>query len=218
MENVSGKKMEEIINKINKYLEENFNNNGKFRAKLVGTPRITISIIRKTVSSQMSSIVFSILAVAVIVSLLFASITAGFICVLPLLFTIGINFGVMGYFGHPLNIATAMISSIAIGIGVDYSIHFLSRYKEEIKKGKNKVEALIVTAETAGQGIFFNAITLILGFGVLLFSSFRAISTFGYLVSLTMLISSLASLTIIPAILRLINCKFLMRKNKKIKN
>jgi len=218
MKNVGGKKMEETIDKINKYLEENFNNNGKFRAKLVGMPRVVISLIRKTVSSQMSSIVFSILAVAAIVSLLFTSTTAGFICVLPLLFTIGINFGVMGYFGNSLNIATAMISSIAIGIGVDYSIHFLSRYKEEIKKGKNKVEALIVTAETAGQGIFFNAITLILGFGVLLFSSFRAISTFGYLVSLTMLISSLASLTVIPAILRLISCKFLMRKNKKIKN
>jgi len=215
MENVGGKEMEEIIDKINKYLEENFNNNGKFRAKLVGMPRIVISLIRKTVSSQMSSIVFSILAVAAIVSLLFTSITAGFICVLPLLFTIGINFGVMGYFGNSLNIATAMISSIAIGIGIDYSIHFLSRYKEEIKKGKNKVEALVVTAETAGQGIFFNAITLILGFGVLLFSSFRAISTFGYLVSLTMLISSLASLTVIPAILSLISCKILTRKTRR---
>ena len=109
----------------------------------------------------------------------------------------------MGYFGISLDVATATISSIAIGIGIDYAIHFISRYQREIKDKKGKREALIITTKTAGRGIFFNAITLILGFGVLLLSSFHAIFVFGYLICLIMAISSVASLTVIPAILRL---------------
>jgi len=202
LKNIGSKKLKAIINKIEDYLEKNFNKEG-FQTKLVGMPKITIRLMEKIFDSQIKSLILSIGVVAAIVSLLFTSLTAGLLCSLPLIFTVGINFGLMGYFGIPLDVATAMIASIAIGIGVDYSIHFISRYIKEMKEGKNKVEALIITTRTTGQGIFFNAVTLILGFGVLLLSSFYAISIFGYLVSLTMLISSVAALTLIPAILRI---------------
>ena len=158
----------------------------------------------------------SIVIVTAIVSILFSSIATGLLCALPLMFTIGINFGLMGYLGISLDVATAMIASIAIGIGIDYSIHFISRYAKEVKRGKDKVEALTITTSTAGRGIFFNAVTLILGFGVLLFSSFYAISIFGYLISLTMLISSLAALTLIPAVLRVTRIGSKRRDKKSI--
>jgi len=202
LKNIGSKKLKTIINKIEDYLGKNFNKEG-FQTKLVGMPKITMRLMEKILDSQIKSLILSIGVVAVIVSLLFTSLTAGLLCSLPLIFTVGINFGLMGYFGIPLDVATAMIASIAIGIGVDYSIHFISRYIKEMKEGKNKVEALIITTRTTGRGIFFNAVTLILGFGVLLLSSFYAISIFGYLVSLTMLISSVAALTLIPAILRI---------------
>jgi len=201
LKNIGSKDLKSIVDKIDSYLENNFNDKG-FRARLVGMPKIMIRVMEKILDSQIRSLILSIVIVVVIVSLLFASVTTGLLCALPLIFTVGINFGLMGYFGIPLDVATAMIASIAIGIGIDYSIHFIRRYYKEIKKEKDKVEALTITTSTAGRGIFFNAVTLILGFGVLLLSSFYAVSIFGYLVSLTMLISSLAALTIIPAILR----------------
>jgi len=201
LQNIGSKKLETTVDKIDSYLEKNFNDEG-FRAKLVGMPKIMMRIMDRILNSQIRSLILSIVIVVVIVSLLFTSITTGLLCALPLIFTVGINFGLMGYFGISLDVATAMIASIAIGIGVDYSIHFVSRYDKEIKKGKSKVEAITITTGTTGRGIFFNAVTLILGFGVLLFSSFYATTVFGYLISLTMLVSSLAALTIIPAVLR----------------
>ncbi len=98
------------------------------------------------------------------------------------------NFGVMGYLGIPLDVATAMIASIAIGIGVDYSIHFVSRYRKEMRGTQDKSEALVTATKTTGRGISFNAITLTLGFGVLLFSSFYFMTVFGFLLALSMLI------------------------------
>jgi len=201
LKNVSSKKSETIVNKIDSYLENNFNSEG-FETKLVGMPKIMIRLMEKIFDSQIRSLILSIVIVVVIVSLLFSSVATGLLCALPLMFTIGTNFGLMGYFGISLDVATAMIASIAIGIGIDYSIHFISRYTKEVKQGKSKVEALTITTSTAGRGIFFNAVTLILGFAVLLFSSFYAITIFGYLISLTMLVSSLAALTLIPAVLR----------------
>ena len=214
IESVSSKKTETIVDKIDSYLENNFNSEG-FETKLVGTPKVMMRLMEKILDSQMRSLVLSIIIVVVIVSLLFASIATGLLCALPLFFTVGINFGLMGYSGIPLDVATAMIASIAIGIGVDYSIHFVSRYNKEMKRGKDKVEALTITTSTTGRGIFFNAVTLMLGFAVLLLSSFYAITIFGLLISLTMLISSLAALTLIPAVLRLtrIGSKGMMKKS-----
>jgi len=217
VESVSSKESETIVDEIDSYLEENFNSEG-FKTKLVGMPKIMIRLMEKIFDSQIRSLILSIVIVIVIVSLLFSSIATGLLCALPLMFTIGINFGLMGYSGISLDVATAMIASIAIGIGIDYSIHFISRYTKEVKvkQGKSKVEALTITTSTAGRGIFFNAVTLILGFGVLLFSSFYAISIFGYLISLTMLISSLAALTLIPAVLRVTRIGSKRRDKKSI--
>ena len=201
LENISGEKLRGLIKEIDSYLEENFNEKG-FYAKLVGMPKIVIRLMTKIFESQIRSLLTSIVVVSIIVSLLFGSLTMGLLCCLPLILTVVVNFGLMGYLNIPLDVATAMIASVAIGIGVDYSIHFISRYRREVKENKDKKEALINTTQTAGKGIFINAITLIFGFGILLFSSFYGISIFGYLVSLTMLVSCVSSLTIIPAILR----------------
>ncbi len=204
--NVSTHKLKDTISKIEEYLTGNFDAD-KFNVKLVGMPKVTLHLMSRILNSQISSLFYSIIIVLIIVSVIFVSLKIGLICILPLLLTIGINFGIMGYFGIPLDVATATISSIALGIGIDYAIHFISRYRREMKDKKDKTEALIVATKTAGRGIFFNAVTLILGFGVLLFSSFHAIFVFGYLICLIMAISSVVSLTVIPAILKLTKIK-----------
>ena len=113
----------------------------------------------------------------------------------------GINFGIMGFAGLPLDAVTSMISSVAIGIGVDYAIHYISRYRWEAAAGQGNAAALRITGTSAGRAILFNALALITGFLVLVFSHFRAIGVFGLLISAAMIVSSLAALLVIPLLL-----------------
>ncbi|HBG01239.1 MAG TPA: hypothetical protein DDW87_06675, partial [Firmicutes bacterium] len=126
------------------------------------------------------------------------------ISLLPLLFTVLINFGIMGIAGLPLDAITSIIASLAIGIGVDYAVHYISRYRLELADGHDVVTSLRRAGSTAGRGIIFNALALIIGFLVLVFSHFRAIAVFGYLISTTMIVSCLAALLVIPLVINII--------------
>ena len=210
IENTASTNIKGMITKIESYIEHKVAQQGDLTSRVIGTPKVIYRIMERFVSTQISSFLTSIIAVAVIVSLLMGSLLSGLIAVIPLLFTVGINFGIMGYGGIPLDAVTTMIASIAIGIGVDYSIHYLSRYRREIRSGKSQQEAIISTAYSAGRGIFFNALTLVLGFIILVFSQFRAIDIFGLLIAMTMLTSSLASLTIVPAVVSLLPRKVVL--------
>lgn len=212
IENMGSGELKKVIDKIEGYVENKFAGEEDLEVKVVGLPKVMLRLMDRFIASQISSLVTSVVTVGIIVALLMGSWLAGLVSILPLVLTVGINFGIMGYSGIPLDAVTTMIASIAIGIGVDYSIHYLSRYRNEIRNGKSQDEAIAITSATAGRGIFFNALTLILGFGILIFSHFRAIDVFGYLIALTMLISSLASLTVIPGILRLMPARAILRK------
>jgi len=215
IKNMNSAELKKVDQVIEEYVVDNYSDSDLYEVKVVGLPRVMLRLMDRFMSSQKTSLITSIITVGVIVALLMGSWSAGLISMLPLLLTVGINFGIMGFADIPLDAVTTMIASISIGIGVDYSIHYISRYRSEIKAGKSRVESIASTSATAGRGIFFNALTLILGFGILIFSHFRAIDVFGYLIALTMIISSLASLTIVPAILRLIPARIILRKNAK---
>ena len=120
----------------------------------------------------------------------------------------------MGWFKMPLDIASAMIDSIAIGVGIDYAIHFFNRYKEELTIGKSVEEALKISISNAGQAIFYNAAAVGLGFLVLIFASMPMMGSFGWLIALTMFFSSTASMTVLPALLFLYG----RRRERKIEN
>src|SRR5690606_1224130 len=137
----------------------------------------------------------------VIVSLLMRSVSLGLFSMIPLIFTVVVNFGIMGFAGLPLDAVTSMISSVAIGIGVDYAVHYISRYRWELERGQDSAVALRLTSRSAGRAIIYNALALVVGFLVLVFSHFRAIAVFGLLISAAMIVSSLAALLVIPLLL-----------------
>ena len=141
--------------------------------------------------------------------ILFRSPIAGIIAAIPLALSILILFGLMGLFYIELNIATAILSSIMIGVGVDYTIHFLWRYREERKNGLDYVEAVKATLTTTGRGIIFNAFSVIVGFTVLLFSSFLPVQFFGFLVVVSILACLIGALVLVPALCLILKPKFL---------
>ncbi len=156
---------------------------------------------RLVVQSQFRSFSVSLVLVILIVTLTFRSFKLGVYSVFPLIVPIVFNFGIMGISGIQLNAATAIIASLAIGIGIDYSIHFLSRYRHEIALRNDVKRAIDVSLKTSGRAILYNALTVAAGFLVLIPSNFIIISQLGILVALVMITTSLASITILPAML-----------------
>jgi len=187
-----------LVTSIETYLDTRLGEG--LHGEMVGTTRLQHRMTTQLVASQLISLGTSVVIAAAIVALLMGSMVAGLIAALPLVFAIVVNFGTMGIAGMTLNIATAMISSITIGIGIDYAIHFVSRFRAETRAGRNASEAIAETASTSGQAIVHNAIAVIAGFIVLLFSVFSAFKSFGGLISLSMAVSALSALTVIPAI------------------
>jgi predicted RND superfamily exporter protein len=159
---------------------------------------------------QIISLVMSLFIVIILLSLMFKNIKLGLIGSVPIMITAVISFGIMGWFGIPLNSTTALLSSIAIGIGIDYAVHLIEQYKINSACG-DKDLTVKKTMAHSGRAILFNAIVVIAGFLVLLFSVFPPNRELGFLVSLNMFISFVGTLTIMVILLYQSNIYF---KNK----
>lgn len=209
-----------LVREVKRYLWENFGDGGSsLKAEMVGMSQLFASLVTKVAQSQVSSLFTSLVACWLIVALLMRSWLAGLISLVPLILTIAMDFGVMAYAGIALDMGTLMVASIALGIGIDYAIHFISRFRLEYAQARasdpNVVEALKKTMRTTGRGIFYNALTLALGFAVLLFSQFKSMAIFGLLIAMTMIVSALSAFTFIPAILIIWRPKFLHKVQMK---
>lgn len=161
------------------------------------------------VNGQFLSLGLAIFVVGILLMVLFRSVVAGLVSAIPLAFSIMALFGLMGYLGIELNIATAMLSSIMIGVGVDYTIHFLWRYREERQQGLSAHQAVEKTLTTTGRGIVFNAFSVIVGFVVLMVSSFLPVRFFGLLVVVSIFSCLGGALILIPSVCLVFKPKFL---------
>ena len=189
----------EMLQAVEKAIENHFCSD--VEVVLTGTPVLELIMQKLMVKGQLQSLALAILCIFVLMVILSRSLIYGTFCTIPIFFTVVLNFGIMGWFKIPLDIASAMIASIAIGIGIDYAIHFFNRYKEELVIGKSVEEAIKITISNTGQAIFYNAAAVGLGFLVLIFASMPPLARFGWLIALTMFFSSTASMTILPALL-----------------
>lgn len=211
--NMGSKETIALVEDVNAYLEQNFS--GAVQAELVGSMRQFAALVPLISTSQITSLLYSMGAAFLMLALLMRSLLGGVISVIPLLFTIVIAFGAMTFADVALDMATLMLGSIAIGIGVDYSIHFVSRYQREISAGKTWKQAYDVTMRTSGKGIFYNAAALLLSFAVLMASSFQGNVNFGRMVVLTMVVSSVSAMTVIPTLFLLIKPRFMANNLKE---
>jgi hypothetical protein len=193
-----------INNKINELKKDDKSiKTGGFSLILTETGKIMIK-------GQVSSMIAAFISIFIIISLLFKSIKAGVLGVIPLFISITILFGFMGLSGMKINIASAMLSSILIGIGIDYTVHFLWRYKSELKRNKyNYQKAVTKTIETTGRGIIFNALSVMIGFIALMTSDFVPIIQFGYLVVFSVFTCLVGSIILVPSICLIYKPKFL---------
>ncbi len=185
--------------RIKNYLSKHFP--GKFSFQVTGFG-IVISHSSHLISAgQVRSLFLTLILVFAIMFLLFISYKVGFIAMLPNCFPIIVSFGVMGWFGIPLSMATSLIASIAIGLAVDDTIHYLVSYNREFKGGLNKEKALSNTVRRMGKPIIFTTVTIGLGFSVLMFSHFKPTAIFGLLMIITMFSALVADLILLPSLM-----------------
>lgn len=162
---------------------------------------------------QIMSLVLSLIIVIILLSLMFKNYKIGLIGAVPIIITALISFGTMGYLDIPLNTTTALLSSIAIGIGIDYAVHFIEQYRNNASKSNDKLLVAQKTMAHSGRAISFNAIVVIAGFMVLLFSVFPPNRELGALVSLNMFTSFVGTVTIMLVLLKVSNIYFIKKKN-----
>ncbi|ADL12664.1 Patched family protein [Acetohalobium arabaticum DSM 5501] len=197
------------INKIVDSINKNIDNSNQSSFVFIGgIGDLLAELVDSVVKGQVFSLTLSVISVALIVIYLFSSLTAGVIAILPLTLAIVTLFGLMGYFGIELNMITALLSSIMIGVGVDYTIHFLWRYRKE-KKNRDSKAAVKKTLMTTGRGIIFNALSVIVGFVILLGSNFLPVKFFGFLVIISISGCLIGSLILLPAVCIIFEPEFL---------
>ncbi len=199
--NAARKQLQETVSKLT-----HDDNNFQFMA---GAGLTEIELADIVVKGQTQSLIFAMIVIFIILSLVFRSPSAGVLSGLPLVVAIVLLFGIMGLLGIAIDIATALLSSIMIGVGVDYTIHLLWRFKTELAVSGNHKEAMKLALRTSGRGIVINAISVIVGFLPLTLSGFTPLKFFGALIVLSIGTCLLCALFLVPAIILKTRPKFL---------
>ncbi len=172
---------------------------------------------RLVIRGQVSSLLFALATVFLLLTMIFRSIKGGLIGSIPLAASILILFGFMGFSGIALDAATALLSSIMIGVGVDFTIQYIWCFNLQIKKGLSFEEATKTSMSTIGRSIIINGLSVMAGFSALIFSGFTSIRFFGYLVIISIGSCLIGAIVLIPAILLKFKPGFVQKELSKSK-
>lgn len=173
-----------------------------FDVTLTGTAVVASEGTHYMVLNLFSSLFFAIIAIAILMAILFRSWRMVLVSLIPNFIPLIFTAGIMGWLGIPLKPSTLLVFSIAFGISVDDTIHYLAKYRLELKsKQWDLRQCVIMAIREAGLGMFYTSIVLFCGFSVFALSDFGGTKALGLLVSLTLLIAMITNLVILPSLL-----------------
>ena len=188
-------------NIINDYVKIFETENG---LKVTGSTLLALKMNRYLIASLLNSFIVAFIVIFISMNILFRSLKLSLVSIIPNVIPLLFAGAVMGFFGIELRPATAMTFSIALGIAVDDTIHFLSRFRSEYLLTKSHEKSTTTTILTTGRAIIGTSITLGMGFLVLLFSNFKPNYEFGILATIILIIALLSSLILLPALINII--------------
>jgi predicted RND superfamily exporter protein len=191
------------------YSKPDFNNklrtaidNEYYDVVLTGTSVVAAEGTQYLVTNLLSSILFAVISIAALMSLLFSSIRMVVVSMIPNLIPMVVTAGIMGWFGIPLKPSTLLIFSIALGITVDNTIHFLARYRQELKlKRWDLKDCVAISIQETGLSIIYTSVILFFGFIVFVFSDFGGTQALGYLSAITYFVALFTNLVLLPCLL-----------------
>lgn len=196
----SSSKFIQLREKVLAFVEQNFSKDLQW--SVTGLGMVIAASSHQLTIGQIKSLCITMILVFAIMFILFMSSKVGLIAILPNLFPIIINFGIMGWFGIELSMVTSLIACIAIGLAVDDTIHYLVRYNREFKKDLDEKRAIRDTLHQVGRPIIFTTITLCAAFSILLFLSFKPTAIFGVMMIITSLSALIGDLILLPSLIQ----------------
>jgi predicted RND superfamily exporter protein len=196
----------------NRFMEDfNRRNINKDELLITGGSQLLDENANSLTSDLILDLAIGVGVISLLMSLLFKKVKMVLIALLPNILPLILTAGFMGVIGIDLKPSNALIFSIAFGIAVDDSIHFLARYKHELTKHKN-AKALRITYLSTGKAMIYTGLVVISGFVCLLFSSFQSIYYMGFLVSCTLVFAIFCDMLLLPGLLYHVNHR--MKKMK----
>jgi len=205
MKNVGSSRYKLIVNDIEGFIKENFPLS--VSCAITGIVPLLMDMQGYLIESQIKTFTLAFILIFICIALLLKSARVGMMSMIPNLIPIAITLGVMGYMDINLDVATIMIASVAIGISVDDTIHFLYRFKEEFRKDGDHYLAIQRTLSAVGRALIFTTVVATCGFLVFCLSSFKAIQYFGLLTAITMVSALVSDLFILPSCILLFKPK-----------
>lgn len=207
-----------VIEALEHYIAENFNSDD-ISATLSGRVTLNHHWIKDIGTSHFASLAVAIILVWLVSSILFGSSLAGLFSVLPVASSILLIYSAMAAMDIRLGIGTSMFASVAIGLGVDFAIHTLDRIRQQfalLSRQQQSVSEAEINAQilaifpTTGRALLFNFLAIACGFGVLISSKVVPLNNFGTIVALAVTTSFLASVTLLPALIKVFKPKFVL--------
>jgi predicted RND superfamily exporter protein len=188
-----------LVEQVREYAREAFPRGVEL--KMTGTLVVMASISDRILQGQVESTAVAYGIIFILLSFLFLSMRVGLMAMIPNVIPNVVFFGIMGFGGIELNLATSIIAAVALGISVDDTVHYMARLNRVVKRMDTQREALLATLHIVSRPVIATTVTLAAGFLVMVSSSFVIISTFGWLTAVTMMVALVTNLFLVPAIL-----------------
>lgn len=205
MKNIGTHDIARIKEKLKPQIDAIFNPD-RYDVTLTGTSVVFLKGTNYLVKNLLTSLVLALVVISVLMALLFSSPRMISISLIPNLIPQIMTAGMMGFFAISIKPSTILIFSIALGISVDNAIHFLSRYRLQLKHTNwNIKESVISALRETGYSMIYSSVVLFFGFIIFTFSSFGGTESMGYLISFTLVIALLSNLFVLPSLLLTLN-------------
>jgi len=201
MRDVKTERMESIEARLLEDIEKIFPEN-RYSVYMTGSALLFLKGTKYLVKNLVLSLALAIGLIALFMAYLFRSFRMIIISLIPNLLPLLITAGVMGFVGVPIKPSTILVFSIAFGISVDDTIHFLAKYRQELMANQWRIKKSVYAAlRETGVSMFYTSIVLFFGFSVFIISNFGGTVALGALVSATLLFAMLANLILLPSLL-----------------
>jgi uncharacterized protein len=201
MANIGTRDIERIQNKLKPTIDSIFSPS-KYKVIMTGTSMVFLKGTNFLIKNLIESILLAIVVIAILLAFLFTSWRMILISLVPNLIPQFMTAALMGFLGIPIKPSTILIFSIALGISVDNSIQYLSRYRLQLKHSKGDIPLSVVSAlKETGYSMIYSSTVLFFGFGIFVMSSFGGTQALGFLISITLLVAGLLNLFILPSLL-----------------
>jgi predicted RND superfamily exporter protein len=211
---IDSMELEEIHRKLTDYCEDHLE--GELTVDFGGHSLIWLAQNEYIIVGKIINIIANTVLIWIICAFAFRSARLGLLTILPLSLATLATFGLMGHLGIRLDTATAVITGISVGVGVDFAIHFISRLKRESLRTTQLEDAIGTAMQGSGRAIIYDAISNVLGFMTFLFSGFAPVRTLGVLICFTMISCVVLTLIFVPAIIATVPIPFRHRGKESI--